>query len=429
MSQTSLKFNLDTIIATLFILSSLSPYIHYVGRGDVLAYIIFSVWLLVVTFNGNNIFRILKVLATRQVEIVLLFVFMLFALFACLFITPTAKAFQFAMMPVSYFMIIVMDAYYFLKDHRYKLTILFISCLFLGIQGAVSIPYVINASDTVSRMYTSGELEGSELVDAMKHGVGSANFYASIVGIFFIGMGSVGKLSNWWLRTILKGSLAAILLSLLSASYSLVFWMLGIGSLILLIRSGWKKIRFSHMIFFVALVAGVVIFYNTFLANSQVIEPIQRKINMIKEGNVREDGRIDLATQSLNTFMEHPLFGIGVPEWGREKEIGEHLPWIDFAAHYGIIGFFPLLLFVVMLLKRNYNFYFKSRNNTYASVCLVGFAVYIISNFVDPTIIEPAMIIMLLLFASSIDNWVNKPSFKNTEQKGHEAYTLYQRSG
>jgi len=184
------------------------------------------------------------------------------------------------------------------------------------------------------------------------------------------------------------------------------FWLLGLGTVVLLIKADWKKVKFIHIFIVLTAIVGLVMFYTFYLANSPVFEPIQRKLNLIQEGNLRDDGRIDLATKSFNTFLNNPLLGIGVPEWGRELEVGEHSPWFDFPAHYGILGFMPFLLFIFVLLKKNFRFYFTPvRKNVYSTACLIGFLVYIVSNFIDPTIFEPPMIITFIFFYTSVNNW------------------------
>jgi O-antigen ligase len=185
--------------------------------------------------------------------------------------------------------------------------------------------------------------------------------------------------------------------------------MLLAGGVAFLLRLNWKRIKPAYIFTIVLLFAGLVIFYNSFLDNSEIIEPIENKIEHITRGDLKEDGRIELAAVSLNTFSEHPFFGVGVPDWGSHTQIGEHMPWIDFLAHYGFFGFLPVLLFLILLFKRNYRFYLKSpKNNIYATACLIGFVIFILSNVIDPLIFDAPMIIMLLFFYTSIFNWSNK---------------------
>ena len=60
---------------------------------------------------------------------------------------------------------------------------------------------------------------------------------------------------------------------------------------------------------------------------------------------------MDLAANSMKTFLNNPFFGAGVPEWGDEKTIGSHLPWIDFPAQYGFLGFLPFCFFCLYCSK------------------------------------------------------------------------------
>jgi len=409
-STTTLRFNLDSAIAVFFIIASIIPYINYWGRGDVLPFILFFIWLATVVFKKNQLYKIFNTLAFRKLELCFLFAFFLITLYNYLFITPTNKAFQFTLMPITYFFIIVMDAYYFRRDPRYKLSIFFVIVIALGIQAAISIPYVFKSEDMVSRMFSAGELEGAALERALENGVGKANLYACLAGIFFLGIGMLDKFTNKTTKIILFISLLVILFSIVSSSYSMSLVMLLTGFLIFLLRSNWKRIKLKYIFIVLLFLVGLGIFYNSFLADSTVIEPIERKIQLIKRGNFRGDGRVDLAEVSLKTFLSNPFFGVGVPEWGLEKEVGEHMSWLDFAAHYGFFGFLPFLLFLTVLFKRNYRFYFKSlKSNIYATSCLVGFSIFILSNCIDPFLADAPMIMTLLFFYTSMYNWGSKP--------------------
>ena len=421
--KTGLIFNLDSLLATLFIVSCVIPYVSYIGRGDIISYTIFILWLASVILRKGQFDKILNSLATRKAELMLLFLFFLVALFNYFFITTTGRAFQFTLMPVTYFLLVVMDSYYFRRNPRYKFTIFFAVIIVLALQAAISIPYVIHAEDLVSRMYTSGELEGVQLVDALKHGVGSANLYSFLCGVFFLGIGMLNKFDKT-IRSIAIICLALILFSILASSYSVAFWMLSIGGLIFLLRSNWRKLKVKYTFIIGILCTGLVVLYNSFLANSRVVEPIERKIRLIKSGNLKEDGRMDLAANSMKTFVNHPFFGAGVPEWGDEKTIGSHLPWIDFLAQYGFFGFLPFLLFLVILVKKNYRFYLNSpKKNVYATSCLIGVSIFILTNFIDPVIFEASTITMLIFFYTSMDNWAPAVLAK---QAVHEENSLHQ---
>jgi len=419
-----LKFNIDSVIAIVFFISALIPYISSKGRGDVLSFAIFFVWLVTVLVRKNQAFRILNTLKLRRTELLPLFAFFLVALFYYFFVTTTKKAFQFAVMPVTYFFMIVMDAYYFRRDPRYKLSIFFVIVIVLAIQAMVAIPYTYNSEELVSRMFTSGELEGKQLEEAMKHGVGSTNMYSNLCGIFFLGIGMLKRIEMKGLRTFMGFCLTLILASIVSSSFNVVLGMLAIGALIFVFRSRLSAIKFKYVLAVTGVLVCLLLFYNSFLAKSQLIEPIERKIQLIKTGNLREDGRMDLAANSMNTFLNNPFFGVGVPEWGDEKTIGSHLPWIDFPAQYGFLGFLPFLLFLFTLFKKNYTFYLRSpKKNIYATTCLIGTSIFILTNFVDPVIFETATIIMLIFFYTSMDNWAPAVLAKHAV---HEENSLHQ---
>ena len=185
-------------------------------------------------------------------------------------------------MPLIYFFVIVMDVYYYGRDPRYKFSIFFVVLIILGIQAAISIPYVMRSEDLVSRIYTSGEFEGTQLVDALTHGVGSANLYSFLCGVFFLGIGSLNKFSKN-IRFIMILCLILVLLSILASSYSVAFWMLSIGAIIFLLRSDWKRIKFKYIVLAAGVCTVFIVLYNSFLAESQLFDPLKEKYSLLKQ--------------------------------------------------------------------------------------------------------------------------------------------------
>ena len=105
------RLNLNSLLAICFIIAYMVPYINYKGGGDDLPFIIFSVWLTTVLLKKNQIDRLLYVLSFRKLELSLLFIFFIVTLFYYFFVTTTNKAFQFTLVPIIYFFLIVIDAY------------------------------------------------------------------------------------------------------------------------------------------------------------------------------------------------------------------------------------------------------------------------------------------------------------------------------
>lgn len=410
-----IRFNVGSILMVIFILSLMIPYLAYIGRGYVLPFCIFFIWLIVILSKQLNARILIKILALRKLEILLLILFLLVTTFYYLFITPTAKAFQFLLMPIMYLFLLFMDCYYSGIKTQYRLTILFFIITALGIQAAVSLPYILSAENLVARLYTSGGLEGKYLEEAVRNGVGGTALYTTLTGIFFLGVGSIKRFKSKSIKLIIAFSLFFIILSIIASSFSLPIVLLSIGFLILISKIKLKQIRGFYFILAGFVIFGMYYFYTNYLSGSELMEPIYNKIEVLEKGDLKQDGRSDLAYISIESFKSFPFWGVGVPEWGTYKQVGEHMPWIDFFAHYGFLGFLPYILFLIVLFRKNIPFYFyKGKYDFYSWSCFIGFSIFIISNFVNPLIFEAPMVIMLIFYYTSMSNWTKlKPRIAN----------------
>ena len=64
----SFRLNLDSLLAIFFIIAYVIPYISFKGRGDVISFVIFFLWLTVVIFKKDQIYKILYTLSLRKFE-------------------------------------------------------------------------------------------------------------------------------------------------------------------------------------------------------------------------------------------------------------------------------------------------------------------------------------------------------------------------
>lgn len=400
------NYSINLILAICFILTLIIPYFNYYARGLVIPFAIFLLWAIKIIFNKEEFKILLKFLLFRRIEFFLLLCFFCFTTYTYLFITPTTKAFQFTLIPILYSFVLVLDTYYSLLKPFHKKQILLIIILSLGAQAAISIPYILQSSVLVARLFTSGGLEGSRLVEALRNGVGGTALYTTLSGFIFFVVGAIKMYGQY--KYIIVLCLISILISILISTFTLPIVLTGVGILFLSLRVGINNIKFRYFILLATILIGIYILFKFVLIESQLIDPVIHKIELINEGKLEKDGRGNLANISLSSFASSPFFGIGVPEWGKYEQIGEHMPWVDFLAHYGLLGFLPYLLFLLVLWLRNVKFYFSfssEKFNLYNIGCLVGYSIFIIANFVNPLIFEAPMVIMLIFFYTSISNW------------------------
>ena len=193
-------------------------------------------------------------------------------------------------------------------------------------------------------------------------GAGSSSFLANATD-FGLAMVVVAPLALYLIPSvrskILKffagGTLAAFITSILkSGSRGAAVAMFAMAGLF------WFKSK-NKLILIVVMVLFVMIFWS--------MAPDAWQERFISIGDYEEDAtamqRIDLWKAGIRIFLDHPIFGVGVDQYGRAFESGyrpadyrgataAHSIFIQAAAELGAGGLFILLLLLFVLFKRNW---------------------------------------------------------------------------
>lgn len=160
--------------------------------------------------------------------------------------------------------------------------------------------------------------------------------------------------------------------------------------LVLLIGRGQKS-NFSFLISLVILVFVVPTIFVLFLNfMSQMSESIyaQSKLESIlgiisgQKSYASATSRHDLFMISLNSFSESPLWGIGAWYGSGSPYIGQHAQFIDDLARYGLLGFIPLIGFVLYGMKSIYNASYGK--HFYNKKVLISIIIFLALGFMNP---------------------------------------------
>ena len=386
------RFNpigLINIITVVLVSQVTIPLFFFITRGFVGTSAIFAVWLfLVMLFKLEK--PLTKNLKEIKNQIFLLLIFTIVCLFSYFFVKTTSKSFQYSLVPIIYIIAIIIDNFYknvYIKNQIFVVKfILLISVIFISI----SIPRILSEDILLSRQLTSGGLDDSEKLNVLNSGIGGASFYANIAILFFVNLLLLIKLKSKFYYLFLVIMIFGIFIS----SYSLPMLLLILGIIFYFIfRKKSFNIKTLFLTFLIILVFPVIVEY---LYQYSFFEPIINKTEILISGNINQDGRSTLANKSIKTFIDNPFFGIGVPEWGRYEQIGEHSSWIDYIAHYGILGAFPFFLFFLIYLRKQFQL---------DILLLTCKLLFLISCFINPFITEGSLI-FTFIFLSSIS--INK---------------------
>jgi O-antigen ligase len=114
-----------------------------------------------------------------------------------------------------------------------------------------------------------------------------------------------------------------------------------------------------------------------------------------------ETGRGERFELSAQTFLRHPVFGVGYEEAGRL--VGGHSSFVDSWARYGIVGYLPCFLFQVFLTRRVVSNWARGRRDFVAFGSLVCWAIFWVGGILNPVV--NSVLPPLLLFT---DCWLEK---------------------
>lgn len=403
MNITKIKvvLSLDVLLAVFFCIVPMVMYLNYLFKGIFTIIPTFALWLVYITSFSSNRNRLLVGIRNNQILLVLLLLFIGVNYWHYALSFDSDKARDFVFVSVYYFLFCLVGIYY-QADKPKLVSIFFFITMFLGIQACISVPYLLSAENYVARMLSSGGLNDVESVDAMRHGLGTNGLYTSNVLIILLGIYFL-KYFTGLSRIILLSSILAIGISVVMSTFFASVLLLVLGLCFVALAKYRSLISFKMLISIAFLVLGFIYFYDNFLSQTNLIRPLENKIERFSDQGGDVTGRVDLTEASINTFYNNPFFGIGVPDWQSYKLVGEHMIWLDLFAHYGFLGSLPLLIFLYLAISKRF---VKPISAYYLSSVFV----FVISNFISPMLVVANTFIVLLLFINKYETGQVKSS-------------------
>lgn len=398
---------IDILLVFLFLLIPMIEYFNYLFRGINTTWILFGLWVGNVFLTSKNLKGFFQILYERKISLALLLIFIWVVAFNYFFVDTNNKSFQYLVTFINFLFIFIIDAYYTLKPAARRYAILYLCLIALGIQAAVSIPYIISSGGIVTRAYSAGLLSAPDQIEAIKNGVGTNGLYSSSIIFLFSYVAMFKNTSYGIFRKILILSAIAILLSCLISSFFLPFLLLITGVFILFLSrfkpnlSRLVKMTLISILFLVALAFA----FKHLMVNSHLFRYQMSKIERTFQGDKIEDptGRTALNRVSMQTFKENPLLGIGVPKWQSYDKIGEHNTWLDYLANFGILGVLPLFFFLIIKFTDRFavknDFLAKPIDVIYFRISIL---LFIVANLVSPLITTPHSYQYLLFLYTSV---------------------------
>lgn len=270
---------------------------------------------------------------------------------------------------ISMVMAAVMGAYSGRWGRQPFVEIITAMTLVLGVQAAVSLPTLlleggiardlmeINAENPTG---AGAEFGSEDFKSYMLRGVGDFNLYSALSILLPLMIGNA-RHHRGTMAALLWCGVAAITVSIGLSTFTAAFGMVVVGVVATLVLAQLNG-KVTGVITAVGGGGFLVVLWLILSDSLQDVSQFQfvvDKLFRLVEG-VSQAGMVDgdetmrgyLATISLNTVMEAPLFGVGPTTMsqtgGLYRYVGGHCSWLDQLAEYGVIGFGPFLAFVLV---------------------------------------------------------------------------------
>lgn len=394
------KVNLssEVILVSLIIILPSIELFSFLFRGLIPSFFLFSLWFLVYFLKGYS--RRIKVLKEYMPVFILLgLIYLLLFFHYGLSLSSKSGLLQFLNL-LHLGCVFFICAYYssnVKNDISLRITVFLLVLTVLLVFSLISIPYIFSNDILIIRNLSSGQLNEFQEYTARKNGVGTNGLYSSLSVVVIY---SLALISSFRFKGILKKIIIlsiiplslSIFISTFFASVSLFIFGL---ILYLISQKNGNILFFSIKVIF--LLVGLFFIIYFFLMDLELFKPILNKVERFIDVGGDDTGRTTLAANSFNTFLDNPLWGIGVTEKGSFHLIGEHMPWVDFLGQYGIIiTIFIYLVFLVLFQKIFFSL--KILNvSSLNSASRVVFILFILGNFISPLIFYPLSYCLLFL--------------------------------
>jgi O-antigen ligase len=290
----------------------------------------------------------------------------------------------------------VMGAFQTSADQQTPRTMLIWLTLLLGVQAVVSLPVLYNEVGVAKDLMLVNPIKSP--ADYALRGVGDYHLYTALAVLSPALLGAIVTLP--WKYAMVPGAcFAAILSSVALSTFSGAAAVAVLGIIMFLGLKGWHQ-GGRKWLFIPAVVIGSFVLLGLVgaaLTEVAQIEMVTSKLNRLFEGvandgMVRGDstGRGYFAMLSLNSFLQHPFFGVGMVTTSDRNDslyvlVGGHCSWLDQLAEYGLVGFAPFLAFWALGF-RNAVRRFRARPSAIDAGLVAMMASYSICGLVNPVI-------------------------------------------
>lgn len=113
--------------------------------------------------------------------------------------------------------------------------------------------------------------------------------------------------------------------------------------------------------------------------------------------------RFNLMKNSMNTFLENPLFGVGTyaEATAGYEVVGNHSGIVDSMAQFGLLGIIWYLIFIAICLRRLFLALKDDPNNLIHQARFMTFILFLIGALANPMLFDPGISALVFILALS----------------------------
>lgn len=127
---------------------------------------------------------------------------------------------------------------------------------------------------------------------------------------------------------------------------------------------------------------------------------VSRPINYYDPSDSR--GRLLLIKNSWQTFMQHPLFGIGTEDWMlSDDDIGNHSGIVDGLAQFGVLGLMWYVMFLAICFRRLFAALRRDPTDIIHQARFLTFILFLAGAMVNPMIFDVGISALVFILSLS----------------------------
>jgi O-antigen ligase len=280
----------------------------------------------------------------------------------------------------------------------------------IGAECLWSFPHML-AMPMLARLRMSNVSE--YLAKASLAGIGEYSYYTALAILIPVFLGLVTSVRSRLAKLLYLTLAVGVALTVSLATFmGAVLLMAGGGALFAALSWSRSRTR-KHSWGLIVLITLAVLIWQIGLSHtaqgSFVANKVALEIESIRIGGIQNDltGRGQLNMLSIASFERSPLIGVG-PYTLRDNSglyvlVGGHSSWLDQPAEYGLLGFLPVVAFLLLRILRVLRSVSSKSATNRALAHLVTLIVYIAGGILNPVLfIFPIMVVVFMLAPSIV---------------------------